>query len=401
MNLDDESHLSAYLDDELDPPDRLAVEWSLESSPPLSDQLRSLALARDVVASLDRPPIPLDLAPILTARITAKRRSDRIRSLVRPVRIAFALSSFSAVAACLIFALILLNHSLHDPIDQPKVTKQIDQDSTTRRNLDSNPEIAPSPSLAGRQLQVVPEIALAPSTGPSIALNPPVESGVPGESKELGNRHKITQILERPHVRRIVIVTDVIDASEKIRDLIQQDARKYPEFGRITICQDIVIDSGRVEAAEVFAVPMEERGRRSFVEKLSRQFPNLIEEGELRPDLLTELSEVGQVAIFRGTEAAPLIDPPVDLHPFIANRANNPAELIVPGRGLEDANLNERVDPSLVERTPPYETSPASTSKANTLRADFVGPPAPRREPPLKPGDPVTLLVWITHPKHH
>ena len=198
-------------------------------------------------------------------------------------------------------------------------------------------------------------------------------------------------MLERPNVRRIVIVTDMIDASDRIKDLIVQDARKTPEFGRITICQEIVVDPDRAEAAEVFAVPMDERGRQSFVSRLSRKFSNLVEEDELRPDLITQLSEVGQVAIFRGTEAAPLGDPPVDLRPFIANRANSPDGPIGPGLGSDDPS-HEGAGSSLTK------SGRSLASRESETRPDFVGPPDPGRVPPLKPSDPVTVVVWVTRP---
>ena len=84
MNLDDDSYLSAYLDDELDPADRLAIEWSVESSPPLGEQLRSLCLARDSVAGLDRPGIPCDLAPLVVARLLPTVERPESRPWARP-----------------------------------------------------------------------------------------------------------------------------------------------------------------------------------------------------------------------------------------------------------------------------------------------------------------------------
>ncbi|MBX6314748.1 MAG: zf-HC2 domain-containing protein, partial [Isosphaeraceae bacterium] len=46
MNLDDESLLSAYLDGELDPARRLAVEAALLSRPQLAARLQDLARVR-------------------------------------------------------------------------------------------------------------------------------------------------------------------------------------------------------------------------------------------------------------------------------------------------------------------------------------------------------------------
>ena len=153
-----------------------------------------------------------------------------------------------------------------------------------------------------------------------------------------------------PPLPRIVIVTEVVDdASEKIKVLIEQDARQTPEFGRISICQNLVIDPDRPEAAEVFAVPMDEGGRRSFIERLQGMFPNRGEEGRSNPDLVTQRSEVGQVAVFRGAEAAPLGDPPFPIRQFIANREPEPPAFIFGPAGVILSILGLR----LVNDSPP------------------------------------------------
>ena len=396
MNLDDESHLSAYLDDELDPADRLAVEWSVESSPPLADQLRSIALARQAVAGLDRPPIPRDLGPAVGSRIAADRRRARLRALARPARAVLAVSGFSAVAASLIFALILLNRSLHPSPERPIIAARDEQAPAPRPHPiePSDPApitILPSPKLvdAGhspRTSDALPEDVLAP-------VGPPAP---PGEVSEREDRRVIAKILERPHVRRVVIVTDDDDAPRKVEDLISQDARRTPEFGRITICQDLVIDPERAEAAEVFAVPMDERGRRAFVERLQRLFPDLVEEGPSSPELVTQLSEVGQVALFRGAEAAPLGEPPSQIRSFVANRELEPPPLILgPDRGPPAPTRSGDPAPlSLVDSTAGGVVPP----KDPKASPNFVGPPDLDGIAGPRPGEPVTLLVWVTRP---
>ena len=263
MNLDDDSHLSAYLDDELDPADRLAVEWSIESSPRQAEQLRSIALTRDAVAGLDRPAIPRDLAPVLGARIASNRRKGRHRS---PAQVALAITGFagfSAIAASLILAQILLFQSTHPSPDRPIALVQPIEPAPapvpaprTHSIVPSVPDSVPAPASA-KLVQNVKEFLPEPPVAPPVP---------PGEAAERDDRRVIGGILGRSHVRRIVIVTDVIDASEKVRALIAQGGRETPEFGRISIGQEIIIDPDHAEAAEVFAVPIDERGRRSFVD---------------------------------------------------------------------------------------------------------------------------------------
>jgi hypothetical protein len=397
MNLDDESHLSSYLDDELDPADRLAVEWSIEASPPLADQLRSIALARDAVAGLDRPAIPRDLAPLVRARIASNRRTARLRVPARVALVASGFAGFAAIAASLIFALIRLHPTLHESPELPKVAIQDEQAETPRNHLigPSDPEPippAPAPLLVRDADEPSPKLPAFPSHEVLLASASP-----PGEAAELNDRRVIGGILARSHVRRIVIVTDVIDAPEQIRKLIAQNGRETPEFGRISIRQEIVVDPEYAEAAEVFAVPIDERGRRSFVDRLQKAFPDLIEEGRSSPELVTQLTEVGQVAVFRGLKAAPLGDPPSNLPEFIANRERERDPFLI------EANQNP-VEPARPEK--PASVRHAEVAKAegdpgpNPSASDpeFVGPPDLGRKAPPAPGERVTLLVWVTRP---
>jgi anti-sigma factor RsiW len=395
MNLDDESHLSAYLDDELDPADRLAVEWSIESSPRQAEQLRSIALTRDAVAGLDRPAIPRDLAPVLGVRIASNRRRARRLS---PTRVALTLSGFagfSAIAASLIFALILLHQSLHPTADRPiAVVQHIEPapaPAPRTHSIDpSVPESVPAPASA-KLVQNVKEILPEPPVAPPVP---------PGEAAERDDRRVIGGILGRSHVRRIVIVTDIIDASEKVRALIAQGGRETPEFGRISISQEIVIDPDHAEAAEIFAVPIDERGRRSFVDLLQRTFPDLIEEGQSSPELVTQLTEVGQVAVFRGLKAAPLGDPPHDLPGLIANREREHDPFVIEAdRPAIDTGQRERPGPAKRFETTKVEVDRGQPPTSQG--SQFVGPPDLDRKAPPKPGERVTLLVWVTRPNRH
>ncbi len=379
MNLDDESLLSAYLDDELDPADRLAVEWSIETNPPLAEQLRSLAQARDAVSRLPRPEIPRDLAANLSARLLVNRRRERLRKLARPARAALAFSGFSGLAASLIFALILLNHSLHE--SDPPIAVAVQPVEDPRPHHPVADSKIPRPDASAELVSNPPSVISAPA---SPKITPVQRSGI-DEAREVNARRAIAGMLEQSHVRRIRIITDVVDASAKVKHLIHQDGRLNPDFGQISICQEIVIDPECAEAVEVFAVPMDERDRRAFVGQLSEAFPNLVEEsGEANPDLVTQLTEVGQVALYRGTEAAPLVDPPHDLRPYNAIQGEIAKNLIVesPVRPIEtprtgELDQNRKAQVATAKAEPPV---PADSSTPATQ---------------LKPGDRVTVLVWV------
>jgi hypothetical protein len=398
MNLDDESYLSAYLDGELDPADRLAVEWSIESSPILAERLRHLAQARDAVDGLDRPAIPRDLAPGLVARISADRRRARLRSLAGPVRSAAAFAAVFAVAACMLVASVLMFRATHETTVADRATPKLPNPNPNPNPNPIRPDVDPAP----RTHQSIPSLAdAAPSPSPlaligsdrTLVARPRLEPPAPpGEAQERGDRRLVERMLERPRVRRIVIVTDVIDAADRVKDLIQEDARRTPEYARITICQDIIIDPDHAEAAEVFAVPMDDRVHRSFVERLRGRFPDLVEEGCPSVGLVTQLSEVGRVAVFHGTEAAPLGDPPAEFRPIVANRADPPAPAIVAPEPRRPHRPITRPEPDpVVAKADPIDAE---------NRPDFVGPTDPDRLASGSDGS-MTVLVWVTRPPRH
>jgi hypothetical protein len=391
MNLDDESHLSAYLDDELAPADRRAVEWSIEESSRLADRLRSIAQTRDAVASLGRPPIPRDLAPVLEARIALNRR----KSWRRPVaRFAVAASGFAgvfAIAASLLLAIIRLNPALHDSPEPIQVAVQDQPAPEVRHHPIPRPDpgsipprSAPRAVPPAWEVQQVPPVRIvqAPAPGPV--------------SPEPDDRRVIGEILGRSHVRRIVIVTDVIDAPEQVRNLIAQNGRETPEFGRISIQEEIVLDLDHAEPAVVFAVPIDERGRRSFIDRLEKSFPDLVEEGQSRPELVAGLTKVGQVAILHGLKAAPLGDPPSDLSEFIATREKQGEPFLLEANHPQPGPAR----PSRAAEQPIGLAGAAGLVGPDSEEADagFVGPPDLERKAPPRPGERVTLLVWVTRP---
>ncbi|WP_435009866.1 anti-sigma factor family protein [Tundrisphaera lichenicola] len=372
MNLEDESLLSAYLDDELDPADRLAVEWSVESSPPLADQLRSLASAREIVANLGRPDLPVDLAPSIIARLSADRRRARLHTLARPGRVAMAVAGLSAMAASLLFALLQLHRSMHET-PQTQIAVHVEPVvPADRSHLIPNPDRVPTPAIVSND-----PVLKAPEASPPS----PVKVASDIEARDRADRQRIGEMLERPDVRLVLITTDVIDASDQIRNLIRKDARDFSEFGRITIQTGIVVDPERPGSAEVFVVPINEGGRNSFVNQLRGRFKDLEEDATPSPELVTQLTEVGQVAIFEGTRASSLVDSPIPIPPHLAIKP-----VVEPGAG-----------PSPTDE--PSETLVAETEAEPSSLDPIIGPPSPSRR--LEPSDPLTLLVWVTRPRRH
>ena len=69
MKPDDETVLSAYLDDELEPDPRRQVEEWLAADPALASQLADLVAIRGAVADLPRLPTPCQLSSAVLSRI--------------------------------------------------------------------------------------------------------------------------------------------------------------------------------------------------------------------------------------------------------------------------------------------------------------------------------------------
>ncbi len=396
MNLDDESLLSAYLDDELEPADRLPVEWSVESSPPLADQLRALAMARDAVAGLPRSSAPRDVAFAVVADLAAARARARRPSRLRASgQLAAAAAGLAAMAACLLLAVVLLHRSTHDDahpglftfldrIDHPDRPHTLPQ-----AGLGAPPRVAsnviatkPTPPAPGATGAAPPAPRTAPADPPA-----PVE-----EARDSARRRQVAGMIDQDRVVRVVIVTDIIDASERVRSLIHQDARKDPDFGRITVGQGIVVDPGRPEGADVYPVVLDEPGSRHLVARLEKEFPGLMVEPDVSPELLTQLPEVGQVAIFRGTGAGRLVEPPDEVKPYIARKDHPP----------RDEYARPEILPIDDASTPLVARGAGSGSRHD---GDLPEPPLPTTEdlvlgprPSRRSSGSVAVLVWVTRP---
>lgn len=379
MNFDDETYLSAYLDDELDPADRMAIEWSIESSPPLAGRLRALAETRDAVAGLGRPSAPVDLGPILARRLAASPRPirRRVAAGVGPLMLA---GGFGSLAAGLITALVFLHRATHDlrRPDRPEPAPLVAQPIRTP------PE--PAPSVVGPPLLARLEPARTdprPQTEPA-APPPAVREALEAPDRERRDRERIAGMLERPDVHRVLIVTDVIDAGERVRALLQRDARKSPDFGRITVTEGIVIDPRHPGAAEVFTLVLDRRECEPLVGKLARAFPKVVVEPRPDPGMLTQVAEVGQAAILPGLS----LDSP-DLPLVLADNKDEATGLRAAGDTRSGSFLFPEIDQFAATEGFSLFQEPGGEVPQ--------GGPAPY---PASSG-PTTMVVWVTRPTRH
>jgi len=393
MNLEDESFLSAYLDGELDPADRLAVEWAVESSPALAEQLRELGQARAAVVHLPRARAPRDLAPAVVGRLVAARRRAQLGRLVRPGKFALAGAGVLGMAACLFLALIVLHRSTHENT-QPSLLSRWFDPASAARTLPI-PNIRPLPTPKPTFARAVPAPNPDERVGPPRPARPvALKVAGPTPAEELAEREaraRVAGMVGGPRATlRALIVTDAAGASDRVRALLQADARKLPDFGRIAIEPGIVVDPAWPEGADVYPVVLDERGCRPFLDRLRAVFPMLRVEADVAPELLTQLPEVGGIDLFRGVEAAPLGDPPVGLRPFVATKDLEPRSLFA--------------EPALLDllKDRPTGGTPRGDAPSAPSMPDHRSPLGPAGGESASAGREdrgnVTVLVWVTHP---
>jgi hypothetical protein len=308
MKLDDESLLDAYLDGELDPTRRLAVEAALESSPRLAERLRDLTRARHLVADLTRPTAPFDVSSAVLARIEAEPPAWlRLRRLGWGRAAGSRVLALGGLLATAAVALLALNTGL---VPEP------------------GPRLAPKPAVVGPIVRVevpapgvrgsspgpvadrrpAPEPERVASTSPTPAA--PDQS--PGhadevERRRLADQEHLQRLLDRPEVRRVFLLVDTLDEGTlgRVGEAIGRSPLQEPEYGRISVAQGIVLDPKHPGEAVVFAVAASPRELHRLLGNLKRQFPDQpTQPGPVPAAVVTLLADVGQVAIVPGLPAA-------------------------------------------------------------------------------------------------
>jgi hypothetical protein len=358
MNLDDEAILSAYLDDELDPAVRVEISALLEADPALAERLVGLTAVHNAVAGLSRPVPAVSLAGLVMARIES---AESVRAR-RPLY-------WLATAASVAFAFALtLRSGLLGPA---KV--QVQQAVVATDVVPIPPTLAgPEPLNVARTASPAPPITLPKPLGP---VADPAEDG----------RRLVFDMLDRPGLSRILIVTDIIDpaARDRVHSLLRESSRKEVDFGRITIAQGIVIDPDYPNGADVFPVVMDEPEREQFLSKVAHEFdpathPATIEYTELisEPRLATRLAQIGNITVGKGQPAAGLI-PHSDS--VLALKPVGSQDLTIrPGGGDPEA--------------------PVRNAPGNEIRTTTVPNVASKNANPTTPSKSraVPVLVWVT-----
>ncbi|OJW19470.1 MAG: hypothetical protein BGO49_09115 [Planctomycetales bacterium 71-10] len=257
--------ISTLLDDESPPDRRRAAEAAAAADPALAEELRSLAVCRDLVAGLSRPGPP-DLSGAVLRSIAARRRSRAVsRAAAAAVLVAGGLAAYSA-----------------------------------GRARPGGP--APVPRLA----PATPVVATAAPAAPAPEPPSPAPAAVaasefvgPSDPRPL----VVRRLLERPGPVRILLATGIRPADvAEVASLIGLSSHR--DFHRF----DLPAEGGRPGAA-VFAAELDPGELKTLRMRLLDALPEGVEEQESGPTLLADVARSGAATTLRGDPAAEILVP--------------------------------------------------------------------------------------------
>lgn len=372
MNVEDESLLSAYLDNELTPAQRLSVEDALLADARLAERLQQLAAVRSTIAGLPRPLVGRDISSLVVERAEALpvvRFRRMLDSGSTRRRLTLTGSCFGAAAA------VLLAASLWPVRPQPGAGLDFANGTTPSAEVATNgAATVDGPEPLDSQLAQA-------ETTVHRALEPtPAPDATPGDSEDLD---KVREYLGRGDVRRLMVVLDTITPSslEQVRGAIQETGRADPILGELRIAQGIEIDPERPEDAVVFLVVLDDHEFHHLSENLRRH--NLepdLDERALASDVVTQLASRVDVVNLSPGLPAPALRP-------VPHESLGPLHLATKAAGeLGTDGAPARGDQDDAER-PVGEADPA---------VEDVLPVSPAT--PSQPTDRV-YLVWIATPR--
>lgn len=327
MMLDDDSLLSAYLDDELDPPDLRRVEHALRHDPDLARQVADLRRVRDLVAGLPRPAAPDDLALNVVVRIDQKRHYRSL--LIATGSLAVAASLFVHVA------LPFLERSRQQPsvlADWGPLPAGVALSGTTDPATDD-----PAPALA-------PPISVIELAGP------PREAAIEAWERDF------LAVLDRPEVERFLIPVQRLDVATigEIENDVKNTVRQRPVYYRLDLKQGDepttdgpALDVGK---AVVFTLEATEPELSALVTRLSAcsALTGKISSEPAEPRLLTAIRGASGVQALEGVQGAIIsrIDPRlVDRFALLEARGRRSSE---PIPEVDDAPPADGKTPSTV-----------------------------------------------------
>lgn len=289
MSMDDESLLDAYLDGELEPEQRRAVESSLATDPQLAETALGLAHVRELVANLSRP-ASTDVAPEVMRRV----RQVSLRR--RPWTIGRRGGRWAVVglAASAMAAIVLV------PNFYPRRHGTVDDRLSAGTAYPSSPSGVNSPRPDPK-----PEVVAGASYPDSLPVNvigPVGSAGVlstpkAGQTPQT-DQERVRKLLDDPRLRRVFLVADHMGqpVEQQVASLVERTTHR--DYFKITVSQGIVVDPRHPGKATVFAVVLDENELGPFRDRLKKSFSDRLQEDDVSPAVAMQLTDIGQVVSF-------------------------------------------------------------------------------------------------------
>src|SRR5271165_6901304 len=305
MSLGDESLLGAYLDGELEPEQRRAVESSLATDSRLAEKVQGLSSVRDLVANLSRPASP-DVSPEVMRRVRQALLRRRPWTLDRRARRwAAAGLAASAMAAIALLPLLSLHH--HDTAEAPFSAGAAHHNPPSGGNS-PRPELPADMVARASHPASLPVNVFGPADTPSAGSAARAE-----QATETDDQVRVRTLLDDPHLRWVFLVADRIGqpAEQQVASLVERTTHR--DYFKITVSQGIVIDPRHPGKATVFAVVLDENELGPFRDRLKKAFSDRLQEDEVNPALAMQLADIGQVVSFPAHPIGDLTIPPANL----------------------------------------------------------------------------------------
>jgi len=365
MSLDDESLLGTYLDGELEPEQRRAVESSLATDSRLAEKVQGLSSVRDLVANLSRPASP-DVSPEVMRRVRQALLRRRPWTLDRRARRwAAAGLAASAMAAIALLPLLSLHH--HDTTGAPFSAGAAHHNPPSGGNS-PRPDLPADMVARASHPASLPVNVFGPADTPS-----GVSAARAEQATETDDQERVRTLLDDPHLRRVFLVADHIGqpAEQHVASLVERTTHR--DYFKITVSQGIVIDPRHPGKATVFAVVLDENELGPFRDRLKKAFSDRLQEDDVNPAVAMQLADIGQVVSFPAHPIGDLTIPRSNLAlraPELGEPKNPDPALVAAAAELDEPTAEQ-------ERSSPA----AALDRSEAIKQRAGGAMANSREP--------------------
>src|SRR5271166_888767 len=342
MSLGDESLLGAYLDGELEPEQRRAVESSLATDSRLAEKVQCLSSVRDLVANLSRPASP-DVSAEVMRRVRQALLRRRPWTLDRRAR-RWAAAGLAASAAIALLPLLSLHH--HGTAEAPFPAGAAHHNPPSGGNS-PRPELPADMMAKASHPASLPVNVFGPADTPSA-----VPAARAKQATETDDQVRVRTLLDDPHLRRVFLVADHIGqpAEQQVTSLVERTTHR--DYFKITVSQGIVIDPRHPGKATVFAVVLDENELGPFRDRLKKAFSDRLQEDDVNPAVAMQLADIGQVVSFPAHPIGDLTIPSSNLA-LRARELGEPTDL----------------DPALVAAAPELDEPTAEQERSSPAAA--------------------------------